>query len=127
MHSYACVNTRMLDTYTPIHIHLNTYAHRHTRICIDLYIYVIYIYNIFCPPVRSWAYATFGEERAVLLVAMSTPQDMRANAEHIRMADQFVEVPGGSSNHNYANVQLVVEVGGDGKDRHEEFRGVVPN
>ena len=37
------------------------------------------------------------------------------------MADQFVEVPGGSNNHNYANVQLVVEVGGgEGKgwDRH---------
>lgn len=50
----------------------------------------------------------------MLLVAMSTPQDMRANAEHIRMADQFVEVPGGSNNHNYANVQLVVEVGGWG-------------
>jgi acetyl-CoA carboxylase/biotin carboxylase 1 len=46
----------------------------------------------------------------VLLVAMATPEDLRINAEHIRMADQFVEVPGGTNNNNYANVQLIVEV-----------------
>lgn len=31
---------------------------------------------------------------AVNLIAMATPEDMRADAEHIRMADQFVEVGG---------------------------------
>jgi hypothetical protein len=46
----------------------------------------------------------------VLLVAMATPEDLRVNAEHIRMADQFVEVPGGTNNNNYANVQLILEV-----------------
>ena len=46
----------------------------------------------------------------VLLVAMATPEDMRANAEHIKLADQFVEVAGGTNNNNYANVQLIVEV-----------------
>ncbi len=30
--------------------------------------------------------------RAVNLIAMATPEDMVADAEHIRMADQFVEV-----------------------------------
>lgn len=65
----------------------------------------------FMRSVRSWAYESFGAERAVLLVAMATPEDMRINAEHIRMADQFVEVPGGTNNNNYANVQLIVEVG----------------
>lgn len=64
----------------------------------------------FMRSVRSWAYESFGVERAVLLVAMATPEDMRINAEHIRMADQFVEVPGGTNNNNYANVQLIVEV-----------------
>lgn len=64
----------------------------------------------FMRSIRSWAYETFGVERAVLLVAMATPEDMRINAEHIRMADQFVEVPGGTNNNNYANVQLIVEV-----------------
>ncbi len=37
-------------------------------------------------------------------------QDMRMDAEHIRMADQFVEVPGGRNNNNYANVRLIVQV-----------------
>ena len=41
---------------------------------------------------------------------MATPQDLGANAEYIRMADEFVEVPGGANNANYANVRLIVEV-----------------
>jgi acetyl-CoA carboxylase/biotin carboxylase 1 len=49
-------------------------------------------------------------EKAILLVAMATPEDLRINAEHIRIADQFLEVPGGTNNNNYANVQLIVEV-----------------
>jgi len=64
----------------------------------------------FIRSVRTWAYETFGSEKAVKLVAMATPEDMRINAEHIRIADQFVEVPGGTNNNNYANVQLIVEV-----------------
>lgn len=64
----------------------------------------------FIRSVRTWAYETFGSDKAILLVAMATPEDMRINAEHIRIADQFVEVPGGTNNNNYANVQLIVEV-----------------
>ncbi|KAL8058416.1 hypothetical protein ABFX02_03G016600 [Erythranthe guttata] len=64
----------------------------------------------FIRSVRTWAYETFGTEKAILLVAMATPEDMRINAEHIRIADQFVEVPGGTNNNNYANVQLIVEM-----------------
>lgn len=64
----------------------------------------------FIRSVRTWSYETFGSEKAILLVAMATPEDMRINAEHIRIADQFVEVPGGTNNNNYANVQLIVEV-----------------
>lgn len=60
--------------------------------------------------IRSWAYKTFGNDRAVAIVAMATPEDLAADAEHIRMADQFVEVPGGSNNNNYANVPLIVQV-----------------
>lgn len=41
---------------------------------------------------------------------MATPEDLRANAEYIRMADEFVEVPGGSNANNYANVNLIVQV-----------------
>lgn len=41
---------------------------------------------------------------------MATPEDLRANAEYIRMADEFVEVPGGSNANNYANVNLIVQI-----------------
>lgn len=64
----------------------------------------------FIRSVKAWSYETFGSEKAISLVAMATPEDMRINAEHIRIADQFVEVPGGTNNNNYANVQLIVEV-----------------
>lgn len=64
----------------------------------------------FMRSVRTWAYETFGTEKAILLVAMATPEDMKINAEHIRIADQFVEVPGGTNNNNYANVQLILEM-----------------
>ncbi|GFP84525.1 acetyl-coa carboxylase 1 [Phtheirospermum japonicum] len=64
----------------------------------------------FIRSIRTWAYETFGSDKAILLVAMATPEDMRINAEHIRIADKFVEVPGGTNNNNYANVQLIVEM-----------------
>lgn len=41
---------------------------------------------------------------------MATPEDMNANAEYIRMADQIEEVPGGPNINNYANVDLIVEI-----------------
>eukprot|EP00803_Ostreobium_quekettii_P003946 evm.model.scf_1945.1 EVM.evm.TU.scf_1945.1 scf_1945:1899-19188(+) len=41
---------------------------------------------------------------------MATPEDLRINAEHLQMADQFVEVPGGTNNNNYANVRLIVQM-----------------
>lgn len=64
----------------------------------------------FMRSVRTWANDTFGSEKVIQLIAMATPEDLRINAEHIRIADQFVEVPGGTNNNNYANVQLIVEV-----------------
>ncbi|SAM05410.1 hypothetical protein [Absidia glauca] len=60
--------------------------------------------------VRRWAYETFGDERAIEFTVMATPEDLKANAEYIRMADNYVEVPGGSNNNNYANVDLIVDV-----------------
>jgi len=60
--------------------------------------------------VRQWSYETFGSERAIEFTAMATPEDLKANAEYIRMADRYVEVPGGTNNHNYANVDLIVDV-----------------
>lgn len=60
--------------------------------------------------VRRWAYETFGDNRAIQFTVMATPEDLAANAEYIRMADQCVEVPGGTNNNNYANVDLIVEI-----------------
>lgn len=36
--------------------------------------------------------------------------DFQANAEYIKMADQYVPVPGGTNNHNYANVELILDI-----------------
>ena len=41
---------------------------------------------------------------------MATPEDLRVNADYIRMADRYLEVPGGTNNHNYANVDYIVDV-----------------
>ncbi|KAL8921581.1 MAG: hypothetical protein Q9172_003940 [Xanthocarpia lactea] len=60
--------------------------------------------------VRKWAYETFGNERAIQFTVMATPEDLGANADYIRMADQYVEVPGGTNNNNYANVELIVDI-----------------
>ncbi|KAK5123732.1 hypothetical protein LTR85_002368 [Meristemomyces frigidus] len=60
--------------------------------------------------VRKWAYETFGDERAIQFTVMATPEDLAANADYIRMADKYVEVPGGTNNNNYANVELIVDV-----------------
>ncbi|KAN0062561.1 acetyl-coenzyme-A carboxylase [Thecaphora frezii] len=60
--------------------------------------------------IRKWAYETFGHERAIEFTVMATPEDLKVNADYIRMADQYVEVPGGSNNNNYANVDLIVDI-----------------
>ncbi len=60
--------------------------------------------------IRKWAYDTFGNDRAIEMVVMATPDDMEANAEFIRMSDRYVKVPGGPNHHNYANVRLIVDV-----------------
>ncbi|EJD07272.1 acetyl CoA carboxylase [Fomitiporia mediterranea MF3/22] len=60
--------------------------------------------------IRQWSYETFGTERAVEFTVMATPEDLKVNAEYIRMADRYVEVPGGTNNHNYANVELIVDI-----------------
>ena len=64
----------------------------------------------FMRSVRNWAFKRFGDERAIKLIAMATPEDMLADAEHIRLADQFIEVAGGRNVNNYANVQLIVSL-----------------
>ncbi|KAJ8902898.1 hypothetical protein NDN08_006218 [Rhodosorus marinus] len=59
--------------------------------------------------IRKWAYTELGDDRAIEFIAMATPEDLNANAEFIRLADAFVEVPGGTNRNNYANVNLIVD------------------
>lgn len=60
--------------------------------------------------IRKWSYETFGSDRQIEFTVMATPEDLRINAEYIRMADRYVEVPGGTNNNNYANVDYIVDV-----------------
>ena len=59
---------------------------------------------------RQWAYMELGDEKAIQFVAMASPEDLKANAEFIRLADSFVEVPGGVNRNNYANVDLITKL-----------------
>jgi len=49
-------------------------------------------------------------ERAIEFTVMATPEDLKVNADYIRMADRYIEVTGGTNNNNYANVDLIVDV-----------------
>ncbi|CBY23872.1 unnamed protein product [Oikopleura dioica] len=60
--------------------------------------------------IRRWCYETFRNERTVKFVVMVSPEDLEANAEFIRLADQYVPVPGGSNHNNYANCELIAEI-----------------
>lgn len=60
--------------------------------------------------IRRWSYEMFKNERAVKFVVMVTPEDLKANAEYIKMADLYVPVTGGSNNNNYANVELILDI-----------------
>ncbi|KAM9823082.1 acetyl-CoA carboxylase 2 isoform 4-T4 [Syngnathus typhle] len=60
--------------------------------------------------IRRWSYEMFRNEKAIRFVVMVTPEDLKANAEYIKMADHYVPVPGGPNNNNYANVELIVDI-----------------
>ncbi|KAG5843414.1 hypothetical protein ANANG_G00150700 [Anguilla anguilla] len=60
--------------------------------------------------IRRWAYEMFRNERVIRFVVMVTPEDLKANAEYIKMADHYVPVPGGTNNNNYANVELILDI-----------------
>ncbi|GMH72279.1 hypothetical protein TrLO_g4355 [Triparma laevis f. longispina] len=59
---------------------------------------------------RQWAYMELGDENAIKFVAMATPEDLKANAEFVRLADSFVEVPAGKNSNNYANVDVITKI-----------------
>jgi len=60
--------------------------------------------------IKRWSYENFRSERVIKFVVMVTPEDMKANAEYFKMADQVCTVQGGSNNNNYANVELILDL-----------------
>eukprot|EP00928_Gymnodinium_smaydae_P037781 TRINITY_DN26188_c0_g1_i1.p1 TRINITY_DN26188_c0_g1~~TRINITY_DN26188_c0_g1_i1.p1 ORF type:complete len:2149 (+),score=434.34 TRINITY_DN26188_c0_g1_i1:43-6489(+) len=59
---------------------------------------------------RQWGYLELGHESVFEFVVMATPEDLDANSEFIRLANTYVEVPGGKNVNNYANVDVICEV-----------------
>lgn len=59
---------------------------------------------------RRWTFVEFGSEAILTFVAMATQDDLNANAEFIRLADSFIEVPSGKNVNNYANVDLICKI-----------------
>lgn len=43
-------------------------------------------------------------------LSLVLPPLSRLIAEYIKMADQYVPVPGGPNNNNYANVELIIDI-----------------
>jgi hypothetical protein len=68
--------------------------------------------------VRKWAYEMFGDERAIQFVVMATPEDLQANADYIRMADQYVEVCGRSTWR--AEKDIGTDIFSTGTGRHKQ-------
>ena len=60
--------------------------------------------------IRRWSYEIFKNERIIKFAVMYTPEDLKANAEYIKMADHCIPVPGGSNNNNYANCDLILDI-----------------
>ena len=44
--------------------------------------------------IRRWSYETFLNERAIKFVVMVTPEDLKANADYIKIADFVCQVKG---------------------------------
>jgi acetyl-CoA carboxylase/biotin carboxylase 1 len=59
---------------------------------------------------RKWAFETFGSAQALRFVVMATPEDIQANQEYVRLADELVQVPGEGNFNNFANVKLIVDI-----------------
>mmetsp|Transcript_28574 Transcript_28574/g.51772 ORF Transcript_28574/g.51772 Transcript_28574/m.51772 type:complete len:2160 (-) Transcript_28574:247-6726(-) len=61
---------------------------------------------------RQWAHleAGMGSGTTFTFVAMATREDLDANADFVRLADTFVEVPPGKNVNNYANVDLICKI-----------------
>jgi acetyl-CoA carboxylase/biotin carboxylase 1 len=61
----------------------------------------------FIMSIRSFLWQTFGDDQLIHIIAMATPEDMKASAKHLALANAYYEVPGGPNFNNYANVSVI--------------------
>ena len=59
---------------------------------------------------RQWAYWNLEMSMPSSSSPWPRPKIIKANAEFVRLADSFVEVPGGKNVNNYANVDVITKV-----------------
>ena len=60
--------------------------------------------------VRNWLFQQFGDTSLIRLLAMATPEDVKANSSAIHSADAYIDVPGGANYNNYANVEVITRL-----------------
>ena len=60
--------------------------------------------------IRNFLYQSFGDEQLIHIIAMATPEDMKASAKHLHLANAYYEVPGGPNFNNYANVSVITSM-----------------
>ena len=60
--------------------------------------------------IRNFLFQSFGDDQLIHIVAMATPEDQKASAKHIHLANEYVEVPGGPNFNNYANVSVITSM-----------------
>ena len=59
----------------------------------------------FIMSIRSFLWQTFGDEQLIHIIAMATPEDMKASAKHLAIANAYYEVPGGPNFNNCARIR----------------------
>ncbi|CAL1129637.1 unnamed protein product [Cladocopium goreaui] len=61
---------------------------------------------------RQWAHmeAGLGSSGILEFISMATREDLDSNADFIRLADKYIEVPSGKNVNNYANVDLICKL-----------------
>ena len=60
--------------------------------------------------IRNFLFQSFGDDQLIHIIAMATPEDMKASAKHLVLANAYYEVPGGPNFNNYANVSVITSM-----------------
>lgn len=60
--------------------------------------------------IRNFLYQNFGDDQLIHIISMATPEDMKASAKHLHLANAYYEVPGGPNFNNYANVSVITSM-----------------